>query len=922
MTTPTTSKKIELINQTREILRGQWKNSDELEKLYKDLEEWDQFAYATDVLLAKIKQDQTEGKPECLADHQKLAKFIYKDHSLPSSFKFKRALQELNTHDNLDQTENCETLGLAGAIYKYKWLFNHQPEDLELSLAYYKRGFESWKKYLQHPFDERTQWETDKEKACDPLNDFGYTGLNYAYMLELEAVDKLESVGKMIDVSAWVDDQIRKANSVRKFILEEFIDTRTNDFRRPDHKTDVIATIAEIYFGLREFDPALRFIDLYKKAQTVPGADDKVLAWKTQTFRRQLSSLAYLQKIQREWLRKIKVDEKIRSRTMLSAKDIDETKITECLAALSPAGVTNQADTEIKKEGKVGLALSGGGFRASIFHIGVLAALAERDKLKDIEVISCVSGGSIIGTYYYLELKKQLEERKQIDYIEIIKSVEEKFLKGVQENLRVRVLSNFWSNMRMIFDKDYSRTNRLGELYEMYLFSQVDNRKGPFYMNDLIIKPHDNPENFNIASDNFNRKYKVPQLILNATTVNTGHNWQFTATWMGEPPGSIQSDIDVKPRMRRMYYDDAPKKYQQFRLGYAVGASSCVPLLFTPMPLYDLYPSDPDKEKIELQLIDGGLHDNQGIVSLLEQECKNMIISDASGQMSTTTAATGNEMAVFYRADTILQERLRELQFKDIKERANTAQINSLITVHLKSDLQEMPISWVNCTDPPRSIYNENFCKDPNELTDYGVLRSVQRLLSEIRTDLDSFNDTEALALMYSAYSQTHYELDREFQKLFDKKTIEEKKSKFIRGDWKFLKMKDYMKQPDKAETIENILFAARKVPFKLIDISKTLKIITYSLGILLALGLLILGIIYWNETLLLPLSVNVLTYAFIVVLVGFVSKSLASLLNLKTRLRKKAFLVILLSFAFVASNIYLLFFNPWYNKAGKVKDR
>jgi predicted acylesterase/phospholipase RssA len=32
--------------------------------------------------------------------------------------------------------------------------------------------------------------------------------------------------------------------------------------------------------------------------------------------------------------------------------------------------------------GKVGLALSGGGFRASLFHIGVLARLAELDVLR------------------------------------------------------------------------------------------------------------------------------------------------------------------------------------------------------------------------------------------------------------------------------------------------------------------------------------------------------------------------------------------------------------------------------------------------------------------------------------------------------------------------------------------------------------
>ena len=53
---------------------------------------------------------------------------------------------------------------------------------------------------------------------------------------------------------------------------------------------------------------------------------------------------------------------------------------------------------------KLGLALSGGGFRASYFHIGVLAQMAEQGLLRHVEVISTVSGGSIIGALYYLHV--------------------------------------------------------------------------------------------------------------------------------------------------------------------------------------------------------------------------------------------------------------------------------------------------------------------------------------------------------------------------------------------------------------------------------------------------------------------------------------------------------------------------------------
>jgi predicted acylesterase/phospholipase RssA len=50
---------------------------------------------------------------------------------------------------------------------------------------------------------------------------------------------------------------------------------------------------------------------------------------------------------------------------------------------------------------KLGLALSGGGFRASLFHIGVLAALAEKDELKNVEVLSCVSVDQLLRILLY-----------------------------------------------------------------------------------------------------------------------------------------------------------------------------------------------------------------------------------------------------------------------------------------------------------------------------------------------------------------------------------------------------------------------------------------------------------------------------------------------------------------------------------------
>jgi predicted acylesterase/phospholipase RssA len=47
-----------------------------------------------------------------------------------------------------------------------------------------------------------------------------------------------------------------------------------------------------------------------------------------------------------------------------------------------------------------GLALSGGGFRATAYHLGVLKRLRELGLLAQVDVISTVSGGSIAGAYW------------------------------------------------------------------------------------------------------------------------------------------------------------------------------------------------------------------------------------------------------------------------------------------------------------------------------------------------------------------------------------------------------------------------------------------------------------------------------------------------------------------------------------------
>lgn len=900
-TPPATKTKLELIDEARNVLRGKYVDSEFLKKLGRDLERNDQFAYATEVLLRKMHLDKEKGIPTPLTEFQNLAKYIYKDHSLPSSFKFERALEELNSHDELSETNNCETLGLAGAIYKRIWQYDHQFKNLILSRYYYRKGYDTWREYIE---------THDQRSPCDQ-NDDGYTAINYAYICELMAVDKLEEHGKITGVSEGIETRYREADEARRFILDQFLVTPFDekaDLKVPSTKW-IIATVAETFFGLRKYNLALRFVREFMRLAE---------PWEMRTFSQQLFSIAYLQAFLKNFLQENPgVQVPPDSILLTFAKEVDIEEITTCLhAATNFSSVVSEKHTVIKKAGKMGLALSGGGFRASIFHIGVLAALAENDQLKDVEAISCVSGGSIIGAFYYLKLKQLLETKndkdiRQEDYIKIVQEIEKEFLEGVQKNLRMRIFTNPVSSFKMLFLKNYSRTNRLGELYEKHLYNKIFKKKTGttasdrnLYMSDLIIQPMDHPD-FNMSIDNWKRLNKIPQLILNATSLNTGHNWQFTASWMGEPPGSIQADIDVKPRLRRMYYSEAPDEYKRFRLGYAVGASSCVPVMFHPMPMHNLYP------EIDLQLVDGGLHDNQGVGALIEQECKQMIISDASGQLPTNTTATGNGASLFYRSDNIVQERVRELQFRDIKERNHTTQLERLITIHLKQGLQKYPLKWRNCDDPTRKILYTNVADENQDLTDYGILRNVQSMLSEIRTDLDSFNDTEAYALMYSGYSLVNDELT---------KTNGNKKN-LVKGSWNFLAIRDYVTKNERSEKIKKYLVAGKSLAFKLLKVSGPAKIIAITLGVIVFAMLAYLVWTYPEQELYqFQITVKGLAYLIGVFVLGFFVKWLADIINIRSIIKKKVIFFFIMIAGLIICNFYIWFLNGLYNKAGKIK--
>jgi hypothetical protein len=412
--------------------------------------------------------------------------------------------------------------------------------------------------------------------------------------------------------------------------------------------------------------------------------------------------------------------------------------------------------------------------------------------LRHVEVLSCVSGGSIIGAHYYLEVRKLLQTKQDSDitredYLQIIERIERDFLEGVQSNIRLRVLLNPWPRIRKFFSSGYSQTRYLGELLEARLFSKVHDgeQDKPRYLNDLFIRPKGEVDNFAPKNQNWRRQAKVPILILNATTLNTGHNWQFTASWMGESPGTINNEIDANDVLRRMYYEEAPKRHRRVRLGNAVAASACVPALFEPLVLADLYP------KRIVRLVDGGVHDNQGVAGLLEQDCTVLLVSDASGQAASESDPKTTIVGVLSRSNNILMARVRDAEYRELVARRRSSLLRGLMFVHLKKDLNAEQVDWIDCEDPHES-------RELGPLTSYGIRKDVQASLASIRTDLDSFSEAEAFALATSGYRMTEHELAR------DEESVPGTRNQL--KPWRFLSIEEPMKRVQGFEAQHNHL--------------------------------------------------------------------------------------------------------------------
>ncbi len=882
------SKNMELI---RRILDGEdpLPEGDDLHDLVKKLKDDMDFGLAR-----KLLGQAYENQPDDIWITQQRALCTYKDQDTPPHTRFDEALtfleeiglrdsQEAVSDNRIDPATIPETLGLGGAIYKRKWEYGGLLEHLQQALVFYQAA-----------------WD------FNPELDKGWGGVNAAYVMDLLAARAGIVAARSGSNPAEATDVMelkQKAHTLRKQILDVLTSLEKNE---PEciNQYWYPVTRAEIYFGLNEYDEAGNWL---AKATECDKSE-----WKLQTTFKQLVSLARLHG---------------------HLPPEEGHPVVEWGSPWQALFKLLGDDTETALtcyRGKVGLALSGGGFRASLYHLGVLARLAEMDVLRSVEVLSTVSGGSIVGAHYYLEIQDLLENTKdelisRDDYIKLVKErLIPRFLKGVQRNLRTRTLASFPANIKMIFSKEYSRSHRIGELYERELYSHVGQANNkhttPRTMPQLLLNPAPNNSSsgFKPKFHNWRRRAKVPVLMLNATSLNSGHSWHFTGSWMGEPPGAIGPAIDVNRRYRRMWYRQAAKDdHKNYRLGYAVSASACVPGLFEPLALNGLYPKE-----YTVRLVDGGVHDNQGAQGLLEEGCTLVLCSDASGQMDDKKQPSNGILGVPLRSNSILMDRVRESEYQDLNARLESQSLQGLFFIHMKKELDAPPIDWFKCEDPTKPAPSK-----PNK-TSYGIDKDIQQKLAMIRTDLDSFSEVEAYSLMLSGYLMT----GRHFKELDEKHQHDKLPGKWgnfdinaPRGDWEFFKLENIIKEPPEStdtrrQDLGEQLEAGSALFFKIWKLHPVLRVLAKLGGI----AFIVLGIwfVIKNWETLLPSGQLTLGELSLVILLAIGGLIFPAIKWLKPRQAAQGYVkkaaISFLGFLFM--NIHLLIFDPLFIKRGKLK--
>jgi NTE family protein len=230
-----------------------------------------------------------------------------------------------------------------------------------------------------------------------------------------------------------------------------------------------------------------------------------------------------------------------------------------------------------------GLALSGGGFRATLFHLGALWRLRELGRLQEVDRISSVSGGSLTSGKLALEWSA----------LAAAGWTENAFVQRVVDPLRAFCTRDIDvpSVIKGALVPGKSIADFVAQEYDAGLFHGKT-------LQDL-------PD--------------TPRFVFNSTNLATGVDFRFSKPYAGD----YRIGLIEKPTIR---------------VATAVGASSAFPPFLSPVELRfdpesfekvagaDLW-DDPSFRRL-VKLTDGGVYDNLGLETVTKR-CRTLFVSDA-----------------------------------------------------------------------------------------------------------------------------------------------------------------------------------------------------------------------------------------------------------------------------------------------------
>jgi len=275
-----------------------------------------------------------------------------------------------------------------------------------------------------------------------------------------------------------------------------------------------------------------------------------------------------------------------------------------------------QAPGDERVEEGVALCLSGGGYRAMLFHVGALWRLNELGYLAKLDRFSSVSGGSITAATLGLHWS-------MLGFT--ANGVAEQYVSQVVTPIRAlaSVTIDQGAVLGGIFTPRTTISDKVAAAYRRHLFGNAT-------LQDLPDEP---------------------RFVLNATNLQTGVLWRFSKPYMAD------YTIGMVP---------SPK----VGLALAVASSSAFPPVLSPARL----PLDPDEFALGDRgpnfkppfttmaiLSDGGVYDNLGLETAWKRY-RTILVSDGGGQMAAEGKVATDWARQAVRVNAVIDNQVRDLR--------------------------------------------------------------------------------------------------------------------------------------------------------------------------------------------------------------------------------------------------------------------